>query len=346
MNWIDQIDALGVMEAGKRLGLRRIDRGHLSPCPACSGERRSRTDDRPGAVFLVGDGKGWRCGLCSAGGHTLRLVSYALGFGILAKGDPRWADLKVKAAEAGLCAASWAEPWQPPPPPRPEPRRRVGADELAALWERSARPNDDLEVATWLRSRGLDPDLCAERDLCRALPAGALPRWAIFRGAPWSLGWRCLVRAYDASGALASIRARWVKPTPPPSGGEKTGAAAGGAGSAGAAVIACGLGQQVLARGRPPTWWPEDRPLQMIVVEGEPDWLTWGIRMHGECAPAVLGVFNGAWVPELSERIPLGTQVVVATHHDEPGEKYAKRITEALQHRCRVLRSRRPDARV
>lgn len=334
-SWVAQVKSLGVAEAARRLGLSLFDRRHLGPCPACSATSRSRSDSRPGPLFVVAE-RGWTCQQCGAKGDAVKLAAWVLLGAVPGKGDPRWKDLRKLAAERGLCQADWKQPWTPPPPRAAEPRRRIRPAELADLWDRSAPADEDPEVARWLTRRGLDPERCAELDLCRALPEEHLPRWAIFRGAPWSLGWRCLVRAWGPSGELASIRARWVKDDAPPDGGEKTGAAAGGPGSAGGAVLACAVGRQVLARGRAPSWWPADAPLGVVITEGEPDWLTWAARVAGEGAPAVLGLFSGAWSSELAERIPDGAEVSVRTHRDDAGNRYAKPVIRSLWWRCRV----------
>jgi hypothetical protein len=331
---------LGLLEVARRLGLRQVDRGHLEPCPACGEQRRSRHDDRRGPVFLCGRGQGWTCSICGAKGGVVEMVSHALLGCRLGPGDPRWEELRAVAAEAGLCGPK-APP--PPPPPPPIPRPRIVEESLTQLWERSTPVDADPEVASWLVSRGLSPATVADLDLARALPVDGLDRWAAFRGTPWSRGWRCVFRCFDEAGRLASLRARWVRPEPPPPGTDKAGAAAGGAGSAGGAVLACGLGRQVLQRGRAPSWWPREQLFAAVVVEGEPDWLTWACRSSGPTSPAVFGVYNGSWSPELAARVPDGARVAVRTHHDEAGDRYARTVSESLWHRCHVTRSRPPE---
>jgi hypothetical protein len=342
-SWIAQVRNAGVVEVARRLELQVLDGGrHLAPCPVCRERTRSRRDTRPGPVFVTGRGAGWTCSRCSAKGSALELAMFVLleTAEKPGKGDPRWGLLRARCTGLGLCGTfaprrSRAE-WKPPP------RQRIAAAELAALWERCGRADEDGDVAGWLVRRGLDPEVCARRDLVRALPTDRLPRWAHFRGAPWAMGWRAVLRAWDHQGQLASLRGRWVHAHEPPDGGEKAGAAAGGPGSAGGAVLACGLGRQVLEHGRRPQWLEPDGELCVVVTEGEPDWLTWASREDLERPPVVLGVFSGAWCDEIAQRIPDESRVVVRTHHDrnEAGDRYAKAIARTLYYRCAVLRSR------
>ena len=88
---------------------------------------------------------------------------------------------------------------------------------------------------------------------------------------------------------------------------------------------------------------PEAGPLRLVIAEGEPDFLTWASRLSAdaEFAPvAVLGIVAGAWTPAIAARIPDGARVVVRTHHDEAGRKYAAQIHATLTGRCRLARSK------
>lgn len=338
MSWLSDVRSLPLPVIAEKLGLSVLDGGrHLGPCPACSEATRSRTDTRPGPLYLTARGKGWICSRCGAKGGALELVSLRELGCRLAKGDERWEALRARCSELGLCGPAVVRLRRELPPPPP--RKRIPVAELAELWARSTTATADPEVAAWLEGRGLDADRAARLDLVRALPAGGLPRWAHFRGAPWSHGWRALVRAHDHTGALASIRARWVRAEPPPSGGDKTGAAAGGPGSAGGAVLADAAGLGLLRGERLPGVDPDER-IQVILTEGEPDWLTWALA-PAERPRVVLGLYSGAWTAELAARVPSGSVVVVRTHHDEQGERYAEAAARSLYYRCDVRRSRR-----
>lgn len=71
------------------------------------------------------------------------------------------------------------------------------------------------------------------------------------------------------------------------------------------------------------------------------DWMTWGARQReaeGQ-GPACFGVETGAWSQRIADRLPNGCAVVLRTHHDEPGERYAEQIIKTLRGRCRLFRS-------
>lgn len=307
-----------IAEVAQRVGLHLARGGrHLYPCPACRETQRARHDDRLGPVWVAAHA--WGCQRCGAKGGAVVLATLALVGARLGKGDPRWRDFLRLLEERGLAHI------EAPPPPPPAPRPRPPADELRALWSASVSPARDPEVAAWLTGRGLSP--AAVAPLARALPASVpLPRWASFRGMPWSLGWRLLLPAFAPCGRAEGFRARWVKPVADlPPRGEKASAASAGIGSASGLVLASPAARAVLAGAAAP----------VVVVEGEPDFLTWATRWPG----AVLGIWNGAWQPEIAAAIPDGCRVVIRTHHDAAGDKYAARIAQSLAGRCEVLRS-------
>ena len=331
MSWLTVLKERSVLDVARELDLFVVDGGrHLGPCPECHEERRSRRDRRRGPLFVTKGGRGWCCGRCGARGSVVDLLALSLFGERLAARDPRWRQLRQHAAGLGLASppeAGGAPAFEPEPP------QRIDAAALTALWEAGDRADEDRSVAAWLARRGFDPELVADRDLCRALPAQGLPRWARFRGAPWSVGWRAIFRAFDAAGQLASLRARWVLEEAPPDGGEKTGAAAGGPGSAGQAVLSCGIGAQVLAHGVAPGWWDPAVPFEIVICEGEPDWLTWTARHD---APPSFGLFAGAWSDDIAARVPDGARVAIRAHTDATGLRYGRAVARALWDRCEV----------
>jgi hypothetical protein len=96
----------------------------------------------------------------------------------------------------------------------------------------------------------------------------------------------------------------------------------------------------MLATGRSPA--RPTCPLRVVVVEGEPDFLTWATRFSDadEDVPVVLGVLSGGWSNDMAMRIPDDARVVIRTHHDPAGDAYADVVRESLGPRCEVLRSR------
>ena len=335
MSVLEQLAARPLREVALGLGLHEADRSHLYPCPACHADRRSRSDRRHGPIHHTE--RGWRCQACGAAGGVVALVSYALLGERLGRGDHRWRELIAQASQRGLVTYDpMAEPVaqsrqgaaEAPRVPDPTPTARVPG--VASLWLSCGRVDQDEEVAAWLSSRGLDPRLVADLDLCRALPiAGPLPSWAASRGVPWSQGWRCVVPAWGPDGRAASMRARWVRPSLL-KGHPKTSAAMAGPGSATGCVSGNAAARQALRDGS---------VRELVVVEGEPDWLTWATRCP---SVPVVGVWSGAWTELVAQRVQAGARVAVRVHHDLAGEGYALRIaeTDGLILRADVTRSR------
>jgi len=210
--------------------------------------------------------------------------------------------------------------------------------EVAALWSASLPVSNTPEASAWFAHRfGSAAAWSLQQadlwDLARVIPAGLrLPRWARSQGGPWThTGHRIVFRIWDHTGHAASLRARAIDATVSPK------SLAPGGYSVKGLVLADPLAQQLLG-GVCPTWW---QPRQVIIAEGEPDWLLWALRQRetDEQGPAVLGIESGTWSPQIAARIPTGASVVIRTHHDEPGRRYAQQISASLQGRCRIFRS-------
>ncbi len=77
-------------------------------------------------------------------------------------------------------------------------------------------------------------------------------------------------------------------------------------------------------------------PCRVLTVEGEPDFATASLRWPWL---PVFGVGSGSWGPEFAARIPLGSEVVVMTHHDQAGDKYAEIVKATVKGRAQVVRS-------
>jgi hypothetical protein len=346
VSWLQEINDRPVVEVAAALGLDIVDSRHISPCPACNEEQRSKGDPRKGPIFLAHGGKGWKCQLCGVGGAGVNLAALVVFQSTLGKDDPRWKQLRALCAERGLCSPPPIPIDSPPPklrPPRPVPEVPPPSrpEGVVDFWAACHRVTDDPQVSSWLSSRGLDPELVAERDLARALPhdPGASPRWATARALAWSEGWRLILPASGPTGSLETVRARWVGTGAPPH-GIKSVSAAAGPGSASAAVYADGNGRGLLSTSTIPGW-PKGRPLRVLVVEGEPDFLTYSTHWSDSASapPAVLGVWSGSWSQGIADRIPSGTQVAIRTHADDAGERYAEHIARTLAGRCTLVRS-------
>lgn len=319
--------ALGPIGLVERLGLgeraRRGGGGILIRCPWH--EERSPSC----SVRLAPDGTiAVHCFGCGAGGNALALVAAARAL------DVRRDFRRVLAEAAELAHVSVEPPWHATSAPAPAPPEIAG-DDLEALWTACGAVYDDGELAAALRRRGLEPGDVTDRDLARALPKGrALPRWARFARKSWAeLDNRFVVPMYDAGGRLASLHARYIGDEPrdlPPKGLSPAGGRIAGT------VMADALGRLLLRADAAPAWWTER---VVLVEEGVPDFLT--VATHygdHENAPAVLGVLAGSWTRAIAARIPDGCRVVVRTHTDAAGAKYAAAIGSSLIGRCEVFR--------
>jgi len=219
---------------------------------------------------------------------------------------------------------------------RREPEPPEWMDDAEELLGSCVRVDEDWQVSTYLRSRGLDPIDVAVRDLALALPKSceSLPPWARFRGRPWTeTGHRLVLPVFDASGTVRSVRAWRVSDgdTPkrlPPSGHK-----------AGGLVLLDSMGREAFRAGGWPSF--SSSPPRFAIVEGELDFLTWAVRtpLNQSPAHAVVGIPGaGSWAPEIAAAIPDGAAIAVRTHHDLAGNDYAATIAASLQTRCQLLR--------
>jgi hypothetical protein len=320
------VDPLQVCDRlGLNKGASRQPRGVTICCPA-HGERN------PSCSVTVGrDGTlRFRCFGCQATGDVLTLVATVHDL-----------DLRNDFKEVLLAAAELAgltqivdelndrKPYTPRPLPElPEPgpeRDYPDAAEVAALWALGGSVLDDPASGGHLIGRGLDARAVASLDLLRALPTVvALPTWARYRGRPWTeSGHRMIARVYDASGAPRSVRAWRVEGEAaakrlPPGGHKATGL-----------VLANRLGQEILTGKR-------STPTVVVVAEGEPDW---AVCSTAWSRLAVFGITSGSWSDDFAQRIPMGSEVIVRTHNDPAGDKYAATVIESVRKRAVVRRS-------
>lgn len=210
--------------------------------------------------------------------------------------------------------------------------------EVDTLWSASVPVGSDHEVVQWFRRRygGRVSSFLEQtevRDLARVVPRDLrLPRWAWSRTGSWAqTGHRLLFRLWDHTGNAISLRARSLDAATTPKSLAPCGFSVRGlvlADPLGAELLACDVSQWCAA--------PD-----VVVAEGEPDWLLWSARPQDAetQSPTCFGVEAGAWCQEIADRIPEGARVAVRTHHDEPGERYARQIVTSLRGRCQVFRS-------
>jgi len=191
-----------------------------------------------------------------------------------------------------------------------------------ALFAKCSPVDSDPAGVAWVERRlggaSLPPGVVG------ILPEGAsVPDWATFRGSSWSdLGYRLLFPLVDSEGAIRSVRAR--HPDEAPDGTPKTLPPAGR--GLGGLVLACPTSRAWLRGG----W---SRHARVVVAEGEPAWLAW----VSAGVPA-FGIFSGAWQQGHADKIPRGRTVIVATDHNDAGDRYAANIEETTRGHCHVIR--------
>lgn len=208
-------------------------------------------------------------------------------------------------------------PRNPVQPPDPEPERDYPPIiEVGQLWQLAGPISADADAADYLRGRSICPDAATRMGLVRVIsPDADLPAWARCKDGLWSKsGHRMIVRVWDSDGKLRSVRSWQLyggagPKRLPPSGHKQAGLV-----QANAHGVRMLLGQAKAGR--------------VLICEGEPDWLTWSTRVPD--GVAVFGIGSGSWTPEHAKRIPKGSEVLVLTHCDPAGDKYAQQVVETL----------------
>lgn len=172
-------------------GLRR--RGVKVECPAkCSPGRPGAAFDPSCSVFEGDAGEGaWKCHRCGAGGDVFNLAQALTGDASFPEAV-KWVQAKDGAPLPALRGRPPAAPTKP----------------AADLWAELA--DDDPEVRTYLRTRGLEPAL--DRGLVRCVVRSSY--WWLSKKA--SLGFRLASALWDRECRLHSIQLRSVAPPSDP----------------------------------------------------------------------------------------------------------------------------------
>jgi hypothetical protein len=307
--------ALGLTEGSKRQA-----RGLLIRCPF-------HGDRDPSCSVTVGpDGTiRVKCFSCDVGTDALGLIAQNLGVSttrdfreVLAEGA-RIAGLLELEAEIRDGRARPDRTRASAPAPRPE-ATYPDVGEVLEAWRLGLMPGDDAETSRYLVARKLDPVAIGERGLARVLMPPA-PQWARQQGRTWiESGHRLIVRVFDAQGRPRSVRAVLVRDGEGPKRLPPAGKKAAGLCLVNAAACA-------MLKGR-------ESPGRIVIVEGEPDFLTWGTLTE----EPIIGLVSGAWCTEFAAAVPRGCRVVIRTHEDDAGERYAKEVIDSLEGRYCTFR--------
>lgn len=314
-------DSLGLTAKAKRSGTSVSIR-----CP-------SHQDSNPSCSVRLGpDGTiQVKCHGCDFAGDALHLIAKANGLDcddkdgfreVLVIGAEIAGDLML--ADEIRTGKRNADRAPVPVPPREPDRDYPPQAEVVDVWSMAHPVGSAPAAKALLESRAIDPASLARLDLARVLPPGCpLPAWGSYGGRPWSSsGHRMICRVVDHLGTVRSIRAWQVDGIDSPKRLPPSGHKAAGLVLANRAAAALFAGKGTSKR--------------MVVCEGEPDWLTWCTRV--DATVAVIGVGSGSWTADFANRLPKGCQVIIRTHVDLQGDKYAAHVADTIGERCSVWR--------
>ncbi len=271
------------------------------------------------------------CSITRGGDGTVRIKCHACGF----KGDALtliaachkldmrqdFRQILVLAAELGGNRELAAEIGDGKPRPDrihiPEPRQlpEVPWPEGASdLWDQCTPVTDSPDATALLKSRNLDPCVIRDMNLARVLPeTGALPVWAKYGKRTWrNTSNRLIVRTWDHTGTARGVRAWRVVEGDSPKRLPPSNRKAAGLVLADRRSVGMMLGSRA--------------PAVLWIVEGEPDWLAACTQAPG--GHAVIGIGSGGWTAEHAAVAVRARRVIVATHPDLAGDRYAAAITD------------------
>jgi hypothetical protein len=308
-------------QLGLTNGAKKQRTGLLICCPA-HGEKNPSCSVTlaPSGTIRV------KCFSCDWSGDALTLVAKVHDL-----------DLKIQFREVLITAAGLAgrsdladalqnnEAYEPKPAPvRPAPAEPEypNRHELTALWAAAHSVTTDAETVAHLTFRTIDVAAVAQFDLARVLPPLALlPRWASYHGEPWTqTGHRLLLPVYDVDGVFRSVRAWRIidgeTPKRLPPGGHKA-------------------AELVLANAHALAWLRHSDalpytapPFSLMIVEGEPDFLVRATLNNDE---AIVGLMSGSWHQGFADKLPHGSEILLRTHLDRAGDKYAADVTHSVR---------------
>jgi hypothetical protein len=358
-NWFEEAKNAPLTEVIQALGLKQ-GRQSFGPCPSCGAQTREKGRQRL-PIGLTLDRQGWRCFPCGASGTIIGLVSLCL-LGTSKAQREEWQQIRQWFASYNWCQAIPGLLLKKQKlMPIKHPQATVEQDHSKALtqfklevqdfWENDLLTltngsKDSLKAIEWLKSRGFtDQQMTSIGDqrLAKVLPSDTLcPKWARFAGKSWNRsGFQLIFPAFNERGELGSLRARRILGSLSPKN-----VAPDGAGlfpTARNFIQANDFGRLILESGQKPDWWTETVPLKIVIVEGEPDFLSWAGRVSDADAHplAVFGIWSGAWTESIAARIPDHSRVTIRTDHDKAGHRYAEKIRASLAKRCEILRTKK-----
>lgn len=360
MTWLDSARQAPLPEVLQHLGVGRVQGNTVGPCPACGVARRGSADRRGPCNVHEKDGAMlWKCQRCDVGGDGIRAVCLSLyGRRFAELGRDEKSGVQDWYSDRGWCAAR-REHRRPIARPRPPSVQRVTEEdaklsveypppeEVSLIWDQLVPASDQPRTWRYLQDRGYW--LPSQVDLARTWPDSGDIRGPGWWPAGWVDAFPLVFAAYDASGALSSLHARWV-----PQYGERSAGPASCSKCCKPLLLYEGSARPIEKCGacgwKPDrkTTWPrgyssrrllfadeggvallrgEPQHKMYLVVEGVTDTLrAASIARHAQWG--VLGLTSGG-PPALSDvRWPDGAVVGVAMDPDPAGEKYADEISD------------------
>jgi hypothetical protein len=276
-----------------------------------------------------------KCHACGWSADALGMIAIAYGLNptsgndfreILALGAHIGGDLRLEDEIRDGKKHEHEPPRAPIAPPDPEPERDYpDIAEVGQLWTLAGSCEADADAFELLRSRAIDPAAAAQADLGRAIATSctSLPQWASHGRVSWQAGgYRLIVRVWDSNGRQRSVRAWQIEGREGPKRVPPAGCKAAG-------LVLANKPAVTMLRG-------QAKACRILVCEGEPDWMTWATRVP--TGVAVFGIGSGSWTKEHAGRIPKGSEVLILTHCDDAGDKYAAHVAETLGDRVQVWR--------
>jgi len=319
-SWIASVKtAQTINSVASQLGMRTKNGNQYGPCPACEVERRGSSDKRlPIGVFRYGEDEFWRCFHCQAKGDIIDLVSYKI-CGMASKDLSSYVEVKeffqLRNYSSEFMAADNSQAPKKEWPPMDDIKKIK-----TAMTETILSKLDHEDVNKFLRSRRLWPHKMDRVSLFPdSFPYEELTKVTTSTGKEmnfwprvWAHKYPIFVPLYDVTGTMRSFQGRAIKKDVSPKSMCPAGYSMQGLFFANSSTLEFLRNKTQFQR-----FW---------IVEGEIDFLT----MDQQVNDPVIGIKNSSISALAGIQFPKDADIIVCTHNDEAGEKYAKKIGKIL----------------
>ena len=316
----DIVNSVSIDTVASNLGMDcNKQKTRFGPCPSCRADRTSRKDSRPPVGVVRGNtSDGWTCFSCNASGSILDLVSYHQS-NVDFKSLTDKTELKEFFKTLGYASREVFI----------KKKDYVPTNDLRSLWE-SIKENPcssretPKKIDEFFAHRGIWPSRVNEAFVfphnfhyntltkVETNSGRMMPFWPW----KWANEYPICIPLVNTSAQIKSFQGRSCELYPT---GNKTMCPKGF--SMDGLFFANKKMREFLRE--------ETNPKQFWIVEGEMDFLTMTSCSEIE-ERAVIGIKNGSLSAFQEIKFPLSSEVIIATHNDEAGEKYAQRICKAI----------------